>query len=236
MSELTGEARSAYVRQMFGRIANRYDLLNRLMTLGQDVRWRREVVVRANLGANSRVLDLGSGTGDLAFEILKHHPKAFVVAGDFTPEMLRVGIGRPGSSELNWILCDALNLPFRGGIFLAVVHGFLMRNAVDPDQVLSEQFRVLNPGGRMISLDTTPPSSNPLRPLIDFYLHRLIPTLGRWIAGDPAAYTYLPDSTEEFLTAEEYSERIEAAGFEAVGFGRRMLNTIAIHWGIKPAN
>jgi demethylmenaquinone methyltransferase/2-methoxy-6-polyprenyl-1,4-benzoquinol methylase len=219
---------------MFGRIADRYDLLNRLMTFGHDTRWRREVIAQAKLGAQDKLLDLGAGTGDLAYEAARRHPQAFIVAGDFTPEMLWVGKARPESGGVQWVLCDALHLPFRDDSFQGLVHGFLMRNVADPDSAIGEQFRVLSPGGRMVSLDTTPPRSSLLRPLIEFHLHRVIPTLGRVIAGDAAAYTYLPDSTEKFLTAEAYRDRIQKAGFAEVGFVRRMLGTIGIHWGRKP--
>jgi demethylmenaquinone methyltransferase/2-methoxy-6-polyprenyl-1,4-benzoquinol methylase len=236
LSDLTGPARSAYVRQMFSRIADRYDFLNRLMTIGQDKRWRREVVSRTELEAQAFLLDLGAGTGDLAFEAIKQHPEAFVVAADFTPEMLWVGRARGGSRKIHWILCDALHLPFREESFHAVVHGFLMRNVSDSDRVIGEQYRVLSGGGRMVSLDTTPPDSNFLRPLIEFHFHFVIPTLGKWFAGDASAYTYLPDSTEKFLTAEAYRGRIQAAGFEDVGFVKRMLGTIGIHWGRKSAS
>jgi demethylmenaquinone methyltransferase/2-methoxy-6-polyprenyl-1,4-benzoquinol methylase len=218
---------------MFGRIARRYDLLNRLMTLGQDVRWRRELIGKMEVAPGSIILDLGAGTGDLALEIKQRHPGAFVVASDFTFEMLAVGQQRTGADQIAWVLADAMHLPFASESADVVVSGFLLRNVPDVGQTLSEQARTLKPGGRMGSVDTTPPSDNWLKPFLQFHLHRVIPYLGRLIAGDAEAYTYLPDSTEQFLTAEKLAAAFGQAGFEAVGFVRRMLGTVGIHWGRK---
>jgi demethylmenaquinone methyltransferase/2-methoxy-6-polyprenyl-1,4-benzoquinol methylase len=114
-----------------------------------------------------------------------------------------------------------------------VVSGFLLRNVSDLPQALAEQRRVLRPGGRMVSLDTTRPPQNPLAPLIGFHLHTVIPALGRLVAGDSEAYTYLPDSTRGFLAAETLAERMLSAGFRQVGFQRLMFGAVAIHWGVK---
>ncbi len=234
MSELTGPARARYVRTMFGRIAGRYDLLNRLMTGGQDRRWRREAVGRLALPSGGRVLDLGSGTGDLAFELLRHAPQARVVAADFTPEMMTVGRRRPDSGRITWVVADALHLPFAQASFAGAISGFLLRNVTEIDRVLAEELRVLCPGGRTVSLDTTPPPRGFLRPAIEFHLRRVIPLLGRLVAGDAEAYNYLLASTERFLSAEALSSRMTAAGFRSTGFVRRMLGTVAIHWGDAP--
>lgn len=234
MSELTGPARARYVRTMFGRIAGRYDLLNRLMTGGQDRCWRRETVGRLAPPSGGRVLDLGSGTGDLAFELLRHAPQARVVAADFTPEMMTVGRRRPDSGRITWVVADALHLPFAQASFAGAISGFLLRNVTEIDRVLAEELRVLSPGGRTVSLDTTPPPRGFLRPAIEFHLRRVIPLLGRLVAGDAEAYNYLPASTERFLSAEALSSRMTAAGFRSTGFVRRMLGTVAIHWGDAP--
>ena len=233
MSHLTGADRARYVQGMFGRIAARYDLMNRLMTGGQDVRWRRQVIDLARLPAAGRLLDLGTGTGDLAFEALRRDPRLLAVGGDFTLEMMRVGRRRPQGGAVRWAGTDALHLPFADSQFDAVTSGYLMRNVSDVRQAWAEQYRVLKAGGRVVCLDTTPPARNLLRPFIQFHLHIVIPTLGRLIAGASEAYTYLPDSTEGFLPAERLAERMKEAGFRDVGFRRLMLGTMAIHWGTK---
>jgi demethylmenaquinone methyltransferase/2-methoxy-6-polyprenyl-1,4-benzoquinol methylase len=224
------------VQRMFGRIARRYDLMNRLMTAGQDVIWRREVIRRAKMPPDGRLLDLGAGTGDLAREALVQNPACHPVAADFTMEMMQVGRSHPTTFQVDWAAADALSLPFPAGKFDASVSGFLLRNVSDVHQVLREQYRILKPGGRMVALDTTLPPQNVLSPFIHFHLHFVIPTLGQWITGDGSAYTYLPESTENFLGAEQLAARMITAGFREVGFRRLMFGTIAIHWGSRPFN
>jgi demethylmenaquinone methyltransferase / 2-methoxy-6-polyprenyl-1,4-benzoquinol methylase len=135
--------------------------------------------------------------------------------------------------RLNWSAADALHLPFPHDHFDAVVSGFLMRNVLDVPLALREQYRALKPGGRIVILDTTHPRKNLLYPFIWIHLHLVIPFLGWLITGQRAAYTYLPESTEKFLFAEQLADAMQAAGFHEVGFDRRMLGTIAIHRGRK---
>jgi demethylmenaquinone methyltransferase/2-methoxy-6-polyprenyl-1,4-benzoquinol methylase len=215
MTHLTGQERAAYVQNMFTRIARRYDLMNRLMTGFQDVRWRRRVIRLAGLEPNASLLDVGAGTGDLAREALRRFPQARVVAADFTLEMMRVGqrLGR-----LPFSAADALRLPFADACFDAVVSGFLMRNVIDMHAALREQYRVLKTGGRIVILDTTRPKKNLLSPFIWLHMHVVIPTLGRLISGEGDAYNYLPDSTENFVTAEKLAALMVSVGFQKIGY------------------
>lgn len=216
---------------MFARIAHRYDLMNRIMTAGQDVRWREAVIRRAELPPGGSLLDLGAGTGDLARGGLDQNPGSRVVAADFSLPMMQYGRLRGEARQPHWVSADALMLPFPGQSFDAVVSGFLLRNVIDLGRALQEQHRVLKPGGIMVALDTTHPPENLFSPLINFHLHVIIPTIGELITGERDAYTYLPESTENFLGAENLAARMVAAGFGEVGFRRLMFATIAIHWG-----
>ncbi len=233
MANLTGNERARYVQGMFNRIAHRYDLMNRLMTVGQDVRWRREVIRRAELPPAGVLLDLGAGTGDLAREALRQNPDCLPVPADFTLGMMQAGRAHQGAIHLDWNAADALHLPFPDETFDAVVSGFLLRNVSDIHSCLREQQRVLKPGGVMVALDTTRPPASHLAPFINFHLHTIIPALGGMISGEPDAYRYLPDSTDSFLPAEQLAERMLSARFRSVGFRRYMLGTVAIHWGKK---
>jgi len=217
MSKLTGNERAKYVRDMFTAIAPHYDRMNRLMTGGQDVRWRKKVIQLARIG-------------DLAREALSQFPKAKVIGADFTFEMMRTGNKYGG---LNWSAADALHLPFQEATFDAIVSGFLIRNVTNLNRALEEQYRTLKPGGRVIILDTTRPKKNILSPLIWVHMHIIIPVLGKILTGVSDAYRYLPESTEGFLTAEEMLERMSRTGFKNVKFQRLMFGTIAIHHAEK---
>jgi len=215
---------------MFTRIAKRYDLMNRLITGGQDIRWRKRVIQLARLHPNARLLDIGTGTGDLAREALAQFPQANVIAADFTLDMMRAGQKRGG---LNFSSADALRLPFKDSFFDAVVSGFLVRNVIDLQQALQEQYRVLKKGGRVVILDTTRPKKNIFSPLIWLHMHAVIPALGKLLTGTKDAYQYLPQTTEGFVTAEELAARMAAIGFKKINYQRLMFGTIAIHWGEK---
>ncbi|RLD04618.1 MAG: ubiquinone biosynthesis protein UbiE [Chloroflexi bacterium] len=229
--EQTGKARAEHVEKMFSKIAPKYDLMNKIMTGGQDAYWRREVIRRAKLDAGDSLLDLGAGTGDLAREGLKQNPAIRALAGDFTLNMMRAG--RRDSDKLDWSATDALNLPFGDEVFDAIISGFLMRNVIDVPRALKEQYRTLKPGGRIVILDTTKPRKNILTPLINIHLHTIIPFIGGLLTGERDAYTYLPESTQQFLRAEELAVHIAAVGFENINFEIKMFGTVAIHWGVK---
>lgn len=233
MASTQGDTRRRYVRRMFGRIAPRYDLLNRLMTFGQDRRWRRELISRLEPGPGAHILDLGAGTGDLAVDILQRHPDAIVVAADLTPEMIQHGRNRPEAAGVRWLIADAEHLPFQTNRFDAVVSGFLLRNLGDLAHSLKEQLRVLSQNGRWGALDTSPPPNNLLRPFIRAYLHLVIPVLGILFTGDREAYRYLPASTEAFLTPVDLVQELESAGFHRTTVIQRMFRTVALYIGHK---
>lgn len=235
MTHLRGKERAAYVQDMFDRIAGRYNLMNRLMTGGQDLRWRRFVIQKAQLPPGGCLLDLATGTGDIAFEALRITPDARVIGADFSLGMMQVGQTQPMGDKLHWMGADALQLPFADSVFDAVTSGYLVRNVIDIPRTLQEQLRVLKPGGRIVILDSSPPPPSLVRPFIEIHLRYVIPALGRMVAGKNGAdaYQYLPSSTQAFKTPDELAALMRAAGVRNVQYQTFMFGTMAVHWGEK---
>lgn len=231
MTQTDKQQRAAYVKDLFTRIAKRYDLMNRLMTGGMDISWRRRLVRKLNNGHHARILDVGAGTGDLCREIRKHFPHVSLTAADFTPGMLLAGRNWP---EVLLTAADAMELPFADACFDTVVSGFLVRNVTDVDQTLREMRRVSKAGGRVFVLDMTRPRRNLLSPLVNFYMNRVVPLIGTLVTGQKDAYTYLPDSTQNFLKAEDLADKMKNAGFHDVCFEVFNFGTVAIHSGTVP--
>jgi demethylmenaquinone methyltransferase / 2-methoxy-6-polyprenyl-1,4-benzoquinol methylase len=219
---------------MFDQLSGHYDLLNRMMTFGFDSIWRRRVIKNAHLPLGGRLLDVGAGTGDIAFTAIHKEPTVRVTAADFSYGMMKKGRSRPGGNQIPWCSADALQLPFADGTFDAVTSGYLIRNVVNPLRAFQEQLRVLKPGGRVVCLETSPPKQNLLRPLIVFHLKVTIPFLGRLVGGNQAAYTYLPDTTRQFMRPHEMVATMHEAGFESIAYELRMFGTMTIHRGRRP--
>jgi len=224
----------ASIQDMFGQIAERYDLMNSLMTFGQDRVWRACVVREAGIRAGGSLLDAGAGTGSIALEAHTRNPSASITATDFTVEMMVVGRGRTDGDRVRWCAADALDLPFDDCRFDAVTSGYLIRNVADPNRAFAEQYRVLKPGGKMVCLDTSPPGPGLLKPFILFFLRTVIPLLGQIISGNRSAYTYLPKSTQEFMPPAELAALMSRAGFTDVRYRQFMFRAMAVHVGTKP--
>jgi len=226
--------RAIRVREMFGRISGRYDLMNRLMTFGQDRSWRWYVVKKAALPKGGRLLDVGTGTGDIALEALRRDPTLSVTAMDFSFRMMQVGRRRPAGQKVFWCHADALQLPFPDARFDAVTSGYLVRNVIDVRQAFEEQMRVVRPGGRVVCLDTSPVPLNALRPFILFHLKVVIPLLGYLLTRNRAAYMYLPESTQAFMTPDQLASIMRSVGLKDVSYRRFMLGTMAVLTGRRP--
>ena len=221
------------VQRMFNTIAGRYDLMNRVMTMGQDQKWRKFVVKQAGDPGSGSILDLATGTGDIASLSRKLYPECTIIGADFSLNMLREAKKRFSEDEIFWQATDANNLPYADDSFDFVTFGYLLRNVDDAVRVLEEVNRVLKKGGRVVCLDTTPPAKNLLYPFIQMYFRLGIPLLGRLIAKDEDAYAYLTGSTMDFYTADALADAFRKAGFSGVGFRKFMMGTIAVHWGTK---
>ena len=234
MAHLEGQERADYVQSMFARIAGRYDLMNRLMTAGQDIKWRQYVIQQASLPKNGRLLDIATGTGDIALEGQQQEPTLQAVGGDFTIEMMQAGKQIPERQSIQWVGSDTLALPFPDNTFDAVTSGFLMRNVIDVPGAFREQMRVTKPGGHVVVLESSPPKKNLLRPFIRIHLNYIIPLLGKLITGESEAYRYLPDSTQQFKDPDAVAAIMRETKFKNVQYKLFMFGTVAIHTGQKP--
>jgi demethylmenaquinone methyltransferase / 2-methoxy-6-polyprenyl-1,4-benzoquinol methylase len=223
---------------MFTDIAPRYDLMNRLMTLGRDQVWRRTVVELCNLPRYGRLLDVATGTGDIGYEALKRDLSLDVVGVDLTREMMVRGRGKVGGVSFPFAEADGLALPFADNSFDAATSGFMMRNVVDIRRAFAEQRRVVKPGGRVVCLEITLPRTPVFGPLFRFYFFKVVPLIGALVTGQRSAYTYLPHSALKFPQPPELAAIMRSAGLRDVryrlampGIGRT--GTVAVHWGTK---
>ncbi len=223
------------VRGMFDRIAGVYDLMNSAMTAGLHHQWRERAVDRAQVGPGSDALDICCGTGDLALELRRRiGPDGRVVGSDFSEPMLDLARRKSGEEglpvEFGW--ADALDLPYGEGSFDAVTIGFGARNLADLDKGLSEMARVLRPGGRVVILEITRPQREPLASFYSLWFDRLVPVIGN-LAGDPDAYSYLPNSVRTFPDPERLAGKMDAAGFTEIRWLLLAGGIIAIHSATK---
>ncbi|KIX84575.1 dimethylmenaquinone methyltransferase [Thermus filiformis] len=220
---------------MFSEIAPRYDLLNRLLSFGQDQAWRRRAVELALEKGPRRVLDLATGTGDLALALKRARPEAEVVGADFAPAMLALARRKAErlGLEVAFLEADALALPFPDGSFQAITVAFGFRNFADYEKALWEMHRVLSPGGRAVILEFPPPPGGAFGLLYRAYFKGLLPLLGGLVSGSFRAYRYLPASVERFPAPLALEEMMRRAGFQA-RHERLTLGVAAIHVGDKP--
>jgi demethylmenaquinone methyltransferase/2-methoxy-6-polyprenyl-1,4-benzoquinol methylase len=227
--------KAAFVRAMFARIVPRYDLVNRLMTMGLDRRWRRETAAIAQpFGAFA--LDIATGTGDLALELARQGARG-VVGADFCAGMLTAAIGKAARADaackIAFVAGDATRLPFHDDTFDCIVNGFMLRNVTDLPAAFGELGRVLKPGGRLACLDLTPPRG-PLHGLFGFYIGRIVPLLGGAVSGHYFAYRWLGQSLRPHPDADTMAAIMRAAGLGEVGYRLIGFGTVAIHYAVKP--
>lgn len=225
--------RARQVQRMFSRIVSRYDLLNRLMSLGMDRPWRRAAAAAAQ-PSGGLALDLGTGTGDLALELYRQGA-AGIVAVDFSGKMLAVARAKAaGSPPISWALADALRLPFPAETFDCVASAFLLRNLADLRAGLQEMARVLKPRGRLVCLDMTQPPPGLFGALYRLYFYRLMPALAGVISGDAPAYRYLPRSVQDFPDASALADLLADVGLNQVQVRWLGGHTVALHTARKP--
>ena len=225
------------IQEMFGTIAPRYDFLNRLLSLGIDRRWRTKAVRLLKYQEGSRILDVATGTGDVALEIARTTPSSVKITGaDFCQEMIDLGqvkvAASPYAGRIDFRVAPCEDLPFPDNTFDSVTIAFGIRNVVDRKLGLAEMWRVLRPGGRMIILEFSTPSSQLFRQIYYFYFRRLLPMIGG-LFSRYNAYKYLPDSVLEFPSHEEFSRMISEAGFKNIHIHELTFGIATIYAGEK---
>ena len=234
MARLRGEERARYVSRMFGRISRRYDLLNTVMTGGMHYAWRRMAAYTAvGTGLDGAALDVACGTGDFAFDLARKPNIEHVVGLDFVPQMLALAKGKSSRQGLiaqtTFTVGDAHALPFADDSFVCATVGFGVRNFIDVPRALSEMARVVMPGGRVVVLEIVRVEGEGLhRRALPWCFQRVAPILGAVLAGDSEAYSYLPQSVDEFLSARQLAEVMEGAGMRNVQRRSLGLGMVAI--------
>jgi demethylmenaquinone methyltransferase/2-methoxy-6-polyprenyl-1,4-benzoquinol methylase len=221
------------VPAMFDRIAGVYDRMNSVMTAGLHHRWRSRAADLASVSAGDRVLDVATGTGDLALELFRRvAPGGHVVGVDFSERMLEVARQKPQGSSVEFQLADALALPFEDAVFDAATVGFGARNFADLARGIAEMARVVRPGGRVVILEITTPQRPPLSTFFGLWFDRVVPALGR-LAGDADAYTYLPNSVKRFPGPEALAALMDDEGLGQIRYLLTAGGIIALHVGVR---
>lgn len=225
---------------MFASIARRYDLMNHVLSMNVDRYWRRRTVRGLDLAPGVPILDVCTGTGDLAFALAKRaNGEAPVVGADFCRPMLELAekkkASHPFGDRASFVEADAQSLPFPSDQFQAVTVAFGLRNVADTDRGLAEMTRVCRPGGSVVVLEFSMPTMQPLKGLYGWYFRSVLPRVGRTLANDPSrAYEYLPESVSEFPSGEALAERMRQAGLVDVSVAPMTFGIASIYRGRKP--
>lgn len=232
----TDAGKKQQVAEMFNNIAHRYDFLNRSLSMGIDVLWRKKMIAQIKAIRPKVILDVATGTGDVALEAMSLKPDR-IVGIDISVGMLNLGkqkIAKRGLSDIiEMIEGDSENLPFDDGIFDAITVAFGVRNFENLGRGLGEMHRVLNKGGKLVVLEFSQPRSFPVKHLYWFYFNNILPFFGKMLSKDASAYTYLPESVKVFPDGERFLDELKKAGFKAVQWKPLTFGIASIYTGVK---
>lgn len=235
--EVAVKEKATLVREVFDSVADNYDLMNDLMSLGVHRLWKRDFTASSGIGLGDQVLDLAGGTGDIATLLSrKVGARGRVVLSDINEAMLNVGRQRLEdrgiANNVQYAIANAEHLPFADGEFNAVTIAFGLRNVTDKDAALREMFRVLRPGGRAMILEFSQVRPEPLKAIYDAWSFGALPVLGKIIANDEESYRYLAESIRKHPPQEELAQMMRDAGFDQVRFRNLTGGIVAIHSGV----
>ncbi|SMG53211.1 demethylmenaquinone methyltransferase / 2-methoxy-6-polyprenyl-1,4-benzoquinol methylase [Marivirga sericea] len=224
------------VADMFDNISHKYDFLNHFLSLGIDIRWRKKAIKLLKDIEPKQILDIATGTGDFAIEALRLNPD-HVTGVDISEGMLSFGRKKLKKRKLDDKITlasgDSENLPFEDNKFDAIIVAFGVRNFENLEKGLAEMYRVLRPGGKVVVLEFSKPKSFPFKQLYNFYFKNILPTLGKTISKDNAAYTYLPESVKSFPDGKEFTSKLDILGFKDTVCKPLTFGISSIYTGIK---
>jgi len=236
--EVSVQEKAGLVREVFDSVADNYDLMNDLMSLGVHRLWKRDFASNSGIGLGHRVLDLAGGTGDIAALLSKRvGSNGQVVLSDINEAMLNVGRQRLEDEgivgNISYAIANAEHLPFESGEFDAVTIAFGLRNVTDKNAALREMYRVLSPGGKAMILEFSKVRQEPLKAIYDAWSFGALPMLGKLIADDEDSYRYLAESIRQHPPQEELVQMMEDAGFSQVRYRNLTGGIVAIHSGVR---
>jgi demethylmenaquinone methyltransferase/2-methoxy-6-polyprenyl-1,4-benzoquinol methylase len=231
------ESKKNQVRQMFNNIALRYDFLNRLLSMGIDKGWRKKAIAMLADKKEPKILDIATGTGDLAIEMVQKHPDAQVTGLDLAPQMLEIGRQKAKKKKLQqsitFVEGDAENLPFEDNTFDAITVAFGVRNFERPLEGLKEMNRVLKPGGRLVILEFSKSRSKIFEGVFNLYFKYILPTIGRLVSKDARAYQYLYDSVQVFPSGQAFIDLLGESGYQSNRWIPLTFGVCSIYYGEK---
>ena len=226
------------ILKVFSEVAHHYELVNHVLTFGLDIPWRKRAAQVAAVGGGTLWLEVCSGTGDMATNMMKHaNPETKIIVSDFSLPMLSKAKKKEELKGATISLADSLQLPFPDDTFDLVIISFATRNISSNRErlvsFLREFHRILNPGGRFINLETSQPPSTPLRIAFRFYTKQIIKLVGRLISGSKTGYAYLAHTVPRFFNAEELTNILFETGFSKVNYTTMTFGAVAIHRAVK---
>ncbi|NOZ61020.1 MAG: ubiquinone/menaquinone biosynthesis methyltransferase [Calditrichaeota bacterium] len=231
------EEKEKYVIDLFSKIDKNYDQMNRYMSFGMDMSWRKRAIKLGNFPKNSFLLDVAAGTGDFTLSALKQLPEARIIGIDFCMSLLKIAkqkfASQNGKYQVDWVYGNGLRLPFPDNSFDGVITGFSLRNVTAVRGFFQEFYRVTKPGGKVVSVEMMRPTKPFQKRIFAIHHKKIVPALGKLLASFPDAYTYLPLSIENFYSSDELVDEITSVGWKNVRYKSMMFGFIAAHLGEK---